>query len=85
MYEDKQLPELYFLKHFNDNIKEKNFDYPNQLFRKTIPSYVYFSNDKITTFLNSVQKMVLIWFDNVNIIRNFRNYLVDKDYYGHND
>jgi len=79
LYRKKQLPELYYMKHRHDS--EKDFvDYEKIILDKSISPYLY-NNDRMNTFLKSLQRLVSILFDNVNIIKNFKNYTVDKYYY----
>ena len=37
----------------------------------------------MNSFLNKLQRPISILFDNFNIIKNFKNYNVDKYYYKH--
>ena len=78
-YEEQYIPELYYMKHRHDS--EKDFvDYEKIILDKSISPYLY-NNDRMNTFLKSLQRLVSILFDNVNIIKNFKNYTVDKYYY----
>ena len=80
-YEEKDLPELHFLKHRHDD--ENDFvDYEKNLLNKTLSPYIFY-NDLMFGFLNRIQRLVAIFFDNHNIIKNFKNYNVDKYYYKH--
>jgi hypothetical protein len=80
-YEDQYLPELYYMKHRNDS--EQNYvDYSNNILDKTLSPYI-FSNDTMSNFLNLLKRPLSMLFDNFNIIKNFKNYTVDKYYYKH--
>jgi hypothetical protein len=80
-YEEKSLPELHFMKHRHDD--DKNFvNYEDSILDRTI-SPVLYSNDLMFSFLKKLQRPVSILFDNINIIKNFKNYNVDKYYYKH--
>lgn len=80
-YEEQSLPELHFMKHRHDD--DKDFvDYEKSILDKTISPYAYY-NDLMFSFLKKLQRPVSILFDNVNIIKNFKNYNVDKYYYKH--
>jgi hypothetical protein len=80
-YEEQDIPELYYMKHRHDS-DEDFVDYEKIILDKSISPYLY-NNDRMNTFLKSLQRLVSIFFDNVNIIKNFKNYTVDKYYYKH--
>lgn len=77
LYEDKQLPELFYMKHRHDN-DESFVNYENKLLDKTLSPYL-FNNSTMNSFLKRLQKLVSIMFDQFNVIKNFKNYIVDKD------
>jgi hypothetical protein len=80
-YEEQHLPELFYLKHIHDS--EDDFvDYEKIILDKSLSPYLY-NNDRMNTFLKSMQRLIAILFDNVNIVKNFKNYMVDKYYYKH--
>lgn len=80
-YEEQSLRELHDLKHRHDD--DKNFvDYEKSILDKTLSPYLFY-NDLMFSFLKKLQRPVSILFDNVNIIKNFKNYTVDKYYYKH--
>ena len=80
-YEEKDIPELHILKHMHDD-DNKYVDYEKDILNKTL-SPKMFENDRMYNFLTSLQRLVAILFDNHNIIKNFKNYNVDKYYYKH--
>jgi hypothetical protein len=80
-FEEQQIPELYYMKHRHDS-DEDFIDYEKMILDKSLTPYLY-NNDRMNTFLKSLQRLVSIFFDNVNIIKNFKNYTVDKYYYKH--
>ena len=81
LYEDKDLPELHFMKHRNDD--NKNYvDYQKTILSNKLSSYLY-KNDLMNSFLTRLQPLVAILFDQMNIMKNFQNYMVDKYYYKH--
>lgn len=80
-YEEQSLPELHFMKHRHDDDK-KFVDYEKSILDKTLSPYLFY-NDLMFGFLRKLQRPVSILFDNVNIIKNFKNYNVDKYYYKH--
>jgi hypothetical protein len=79
LIEDKELPEIYFMKHRHDD--DKDFvDYEKQILDKTLSPYMY-QNDIMNGFLKRLQPLIASLFDQMNIARNFRNIVVDKYYY----
>ena len=79
IYRKKQLPELYYLKHRHDNDNDY-VDYENMLLDKTLTPYLY-QNDTMNGFLKRLQPLVGLLFDQMNVVRNLKNYIVDKDWY----
>ena len=80
-FEEKDLPEIHFMKHRHDD--DKDFvDYEKDILNKTLSPYI-FNNDMMNEFLSRLQRPVSMLFDNFNIIKNFKNYMVDKYYYKH--
>jgi hypothetical protein len=80
-YEEQSLPELHYMKHRWDD--DKNYvSYQDNILNKTLSPYL-FNNDLMNNFLQKLQRPVSILFDNFNIIKNFKNYTVDKYYYKH--
>lgn len=81
IYEDKQIPELVKLKHrWDDN--DQWVDYENNILNKSLSPHLY-KNNLMSDFLNRLQKLVSMLYDQHNIIKNFKNYIVNKDYYKH--
>ena len=79
LYQRKQLPELYYMKHRHDN--DNDFvDYEKNILNKTLSPYIY-ENNMMNGFLTRLQPLVALLFDQMNIVRNFKNYMVDKDWY----
>lgn len=79
LYRKKQLPELFYLKHLHDNDNDY-VDYENMLLDKTLTPYLY-QNDTMNGFLKRLQPLVGLLFDQMNVVKNFKNYIVDKDWY----
>ena len=56
--------------------------------KKDLPELNYMKhrhdNNLMRTFLKKMQPLVSILFDQMNVIKNFKNYTVDKYYYKHN-
>ena len=81
LYEDKQLSELNYMKHRHDT-DDNYVNYENKILNKTLSPYL-FNNDTMSNFLNRLQKLLSLMFDQQNIVKNFKNYMVDKYYYKH--
>jgi hypothetical protein len=79
IYRKKQLPELFYLKHRHDNDNDY-IDYEDMLLDKTLTPYLY-QNDRMNGFLKRLQPLVGLLFDQMNVVKNFKNYIVDKDWY----
>lgn len=79
IYKKKQLPELLYMKHRHDNDNDY-VDYENMLLDKTLTPYLY-QNDTMNGFLKRLQPLVGLLFDQMNVVKNFKNYIVDKDWY----
>lgn len=80
LYDDKNIPELNKFFHRNDDLNLKYVNYENNILNKTISPYVY-SNNIMDGFLNRLNKLVALFFDQFNIIKNFKNFTVDKYFY----
>lgn len=79
LYRKKQLPELFYMKHRHDNDNDY-VDYENMLLDKTLTPYLY-QSDTMNGFLKKLQPLVGLLFDQMNVVKNFKNYIVDKDWY----
>lgn len=75
----KDLPELNYMKHRHDS--DNDFvDYRNNILNKSLSSYM-FSNEIVSGFIQRLQGLVSLIFDEINILKNWKNYIVDKDFY----
>jgi hypothetical protein len=74
--EEKEIKELYQLKHHNDNYP-KGFNYFNNILKKSLSPFI-FQNDRMNGFLLKLEPMVAHFFDNMNVVRNWKNWYVDK-------
>ncbi len=79
LYQRKQLPEIFYLKHRHDNDNDY-VDYEKIILDKTLTPYLY-NNDTMNGFLKRLQPLVGLLFDQTNVLRNLKNYIVDKDWY----
>ena len=80
-FEEKDLPELHFMKHRHD-VDDQYVDYEKNILNKTLSPHM-FGNNMMNEFLQKLQRLVAILFDNYNIVKNFKNYNVHKYYYKH--
>lgn len=79
LYQRKQLPELFYLRHRHDT--DNDFvDYEKNILNKSLSPYMY-ENNMMNGFLTRLQPLVALLFDQMNIVKNFKNYMVDKDWY----
>jgi hypothetical protein len=81
LYEEKELPELYYMKHRHDN-NNMYIDYENSILDRSLSPHMY-KNDMMNNFLKRLQPLTAKLFDQMNIMKNFQNYMVDKYYYKH--
>lgn len=79
LYERKEISELHFIKHFHDDTKDY-LDYEKVILDKTLSPHI-FENDVMNTWLKSLQPLVATQFDQINVIKNWRNIMVDKYFY----
>ena len=81
LYDEKQVSELHFMKHRHDDF-EDYVDYEKDILTGKLSPYV-FKNDMMNQFLLRMQPLVSKLFDQMNVIKNFQNYVVDKYHYKH--
>lgn len=81
LYERKQVPELLYMKHRHDT-DDDYIKYDESILDDTTSPYLY-NNDIMNSFLKSLQPLVSILFDHMNVIKNLKNYIVDKYDYKH--
>lgn len=79
---DRELPDVYFLKHRHDT--EYKMDFERSLLDRTLSPYL-FNNDTMNGFLKRLQVLLHLFFDKMNVVRNFKNPTVDKYEYRHPD
>jgi hypothetical protein len=80
LYNDKDIPELHDFYHRNDDLTKKYVDYENIILNKTLSPYIY-NNPIMEGFLTRLNKVISLFFDQFNIIKNWRNFTVDKYFY----
>ena len=82
LHEEREIPERYYIKHRYDDDTEWT-DYENNILDKMLSPYIY-ENAMMGVYLKRLQPLVAKMFDQVNIMKNFKNYIVDKYHYKHN-
>jgi hypothetical protein len=75
----RQLPELRFMKHLHDTDTDY-FDYEKNILEKSLSPYIY-ENTMMANFLSKLQPMMALLFDHMSVVKNFKNYMVDKYHY----
>jgi len=83
LFKEKQINELYNLKHMNDDLLHKPADYENNVLRNFL-SPVLYNNQTMKEYLDGIQKLLVLMIEEVNYVRNFFNTAVDKYYSGYN-
>jgi len=79
LYERKDLPEIHHMKHLHDDMGDY-LPYEQMILDKTLSPHM-FENPVMSTWLKKMQPLVAILFDQMNIMKNFKNYMVDKYHY----
>lgn len=82
LQQDKELPELYYLKHKNDNLLHRHFPWENNLLRNTTTPYMW-KNPNMNTFLSKIEIQLVLMVEQLNVARNFFNFTVNKYYNDH--
>jgi len=77
LYEKKELVELHFMKHVHDDDSNKYIKYDETIFDKTLSPYM-FENDFMNSWLKKMQPLAALLFDQMNLMKNWKNYMVDK-------
>lgn len=76
LYKRRQLPELWYLKNFHNNESDV-VNYEDKILKSNLSSYL-FNNDIMNGFLERLQPLLANMFDRMNIVKNFKNFMVDK-------
>jgi hypothetical protein len=82
LVEEIEIREIYHLKHRNDNLIHRHFNWEDNLINKTTSPYI-FRNDTMKKYLSHIQKMVSVMVQSTAKVRNFFNFTVDKYYNDH--
>lgn len=76
LIEKKEIKGIYDLKHRHDDYP-KGYDYLNNILKDSLSPFIY-ENSNISGFLGKLEPMIANLFDNVNLLRNWKNWYVDK-------
>lgn len=68
-----------YMIHVQDDLKNTGYDWRNNLFKKSVSTYLL-SDPKREGILNQIQKMMVYMIDRVSMIKKAMNYTVDKNY-----
>lgn len=82
LQKDKELQELYYLKHRKDNLLHRHYPWEDNLLKNTTSTYIW-KNPTMNTFLTKIEKTLVLMVEKMNVARNFFNYTVDKYYNDH--
>ena len=80
LYNKQSIPELNTLFHRNDNTTLNYIDYEKMILDKSLSPYLY-SNNMMATYLKMLNGLVSLFFDQFNVLKNWKNFTVDKYYY----
>jgi hypothetical protein len=80
LYNEKDIPELHQFYHINDSLQKNYIDYENRLLDKSLSPYL-FGSPIMSGFLSRLTKLVSLFFDSFNIMKNWKNFTVDKYWY----
>lgn len=81
LFREKDLPELHYMKHRHDSVAEYN-DYETNVLDNMLSPNIY-NSDMMNGFLKRLQPLAAKLFDQMNIMKNWHNYMVDKYYHKH--
>lgn len=79
---DKEIKELYELKHRYDSKSYRHFPWEDNLLKKTTSPYMW-QNENMKQYLLKIEKISVLILEKMNYARNFFNYTVDKYYNDH--
>jgi hypothetical protein len=82
LYQRKDITELHYMMHRHDD-NDQYVDYEKKILNSSLSPYIY-ENDLMSAWLNKMQPLVSLMVDQMNVMKNFKNYMVDKYYYKHN-
>lgn len=80
----KHIPELWDLKHRKDSYANEPIEMEDKFLKKTLPPFL-FNNFTMNEFLLRLEPLSFIMFNQISLIRNFKNFMVPKFYDKHID
>jgi hypothetical protein len=81
---ERNIPELYDLKHRNDNQENKPYNVEDNILKRSLSPHIY-NNDKMNDFLLRLQRLSYLIIDQMSIMKNFKNFMVGKYHDDHVD
>jgi len=82
LYNKQYIPELNQFYHMNDDTNKNYVDYETEILNKSLSPYI-FNSPIISSFLDKLRLLISLFFDEFNIIKNWRNFTVNKYWYKH--
>ena len=79
---DRQITELYELKHRHDSRRYRHYPWEDNLLKKTTSPYMW-QNDIMNGYFLKIEKIAVLILEQMNFARNFFNFTVNKDYNDH--
>ena len=74
--------EIMLYKIINNICYTKDNNYEKVILKQSLSPYI-FENNLMNTWLLNLQSLISLLFDQMNIMKNFKNYMVDKYHYKH--
>ena len=81
LYKDKDIPELYWIKHRHDD-DDQFLDYEEKILIDSLSKHNG-ANEDLWEYIKLMQKGIYLIYDQINVFKNWNNYTVDKYYYKH--
>jgi len=82
LYDKQYIPELHQFYHMNDDTTKNYVDYETEILNKSLSPYI-FNSPIMAGFLDKLRLLISLFFDEFNIIKNWRNFTVNKYWYKH--
>jgi hypothetical protein len=79
---DRQIPELYNLKHMQDNLPYRHFPYEDVILQNSTTPYLQ-KNPVMYGFILSLEKIITLMIEKNVVMRNYFNFTVNKYYDDH--
>jgi hypothetical protein len=78
LYERQSLPELHHMKHLHDEDEVQTWIKYDEVVLKNSLSPHIFENDNMSNFISRIEPLVALLLDQMNVVKNLKNYIVDK-------